>query len=68
MVIVLTINDGAFGNWLSLKILKISARVHLLMAGVYWIDYKEVNFDYKKYLGPDWTPSFKGAGVTVANH
>lgn len=23
---------------------------------------------YKKYLGPDWTPTFDGAGISISNH
>jgi hypothetical protein len=23
---------------------------------------------YRKYLGPEWTPVYEGAGVSVSNH
>ena len=40
------------------------ARMHMLMCGVGWIKYKrrsDVNWEY--YLGPNWKPSFEGAGI-----
>ena len=49
--------------------IKIPARIHLLCSGVVscgWSFKKEV--DYKKWLGPDWKPTFEGAGIQVSNH
>jgi hypothetical protein len=31
-----------------------SARLTLLAVGIFYIDEEKVDFDYKKYLGPDW--------------
>ena len=45
------------------------ARLHMLMCGVTWIKYsRRRDVSYEKYLGPDWKPSFEGAGLQVANH
>lgn len=41
------------------------ARLHSLASGVFWLDFKYVNVDYSEYLGPDWKPSFEGAGIQV---
>ena len=32
------------------------------------VGYEETLQEYKKFLGPDWTPSTKKAGVVVCNH
>lgn len=45
------------------------ARIHLLMCGVTWVRYNyKQNKDYRKWLGPDWKPTFDGAGIMVCNH
>ena len=39
------------------------------MAGVIWIKTEKMeDFDYKKWLGPDWKPKWSGSGTLVANH
>ena len=46
-----------------------TARLHMFLCGVVWIDYtKRTDIDYKKYLGPNWKPTFDGAGIQVCNH
>ena len=40
----------------------------ILSAGVLTMPKKRVNVDYKEYLGPDWKPTFTGAGISVSNH
>lgn len=54
----------------SIKILiKPFARLHMLMSGVVWVKKQQRrDVDYKQYLGPDWKPTFEGAGIQVANH
>lgn len=49
-------------------ILPYASRLHSLASGVLWVELKYVNVDYSEYLGPDWKPSFEGAGIQVANH
>ena len=41
----------------------------LLASGIYWInvEYME-DADYKKWLGPDWKPQWKGCGTMIQNH
>ena len=50
-----------FINWLA-------GRVILLMMGVLYVDMPNIKADYSKYLGPDWKPTSKGAGVKISNH
>ena len=46
-----------------------SARICLFFTGVYWLKVERVeNADYRKWLGPDWKPQWRGAGTLVANH
>ena len=41
-----------------------TTRIHLLCSGVLWINMRtRPDKCYKKYLGPDWTPTFEGAGI-----
>jgi lysophosphatidylcholine acyltransferase/lyso-PAF acetyltransferase len=41
----------------------------MLMSGVFWVKQEQRrDIDYRKYLGPDWKPSFEGAGILVINH
>ena len=44
------------------------ARIELFFAGVFWIKYEKVKYDYSKYLGPDWKPSFKNPTTIIFNH
>ena len=45
------------------------ARIASLMGGVVYITYtKRDDIDYKKWLGPDWKPTFDGVGLQVSNH
>ena len=49
--------------------IKPHTRLHMLMCGVSWIKYnRRSDVNYEKYLGPDWKPSFEGAGLQVCNH
>lgn len=44
-------------------------RFECLVAGsLVWIDKKQVAVDYKKYLGPDWTPTTRKPSTIVSNH
>lgn len=36
--------------------------------GMVWINLRRIDVDWRKYLGPDWKPSYEGAGIQVANH
>lgn len=42
----------------------------ILLFGPGMLFYKRerVPVDYKKYLGPEWTPTYEGASTIVANH
>lgn len=50
-------------------LIKPFSRLHMLMSGVFWVTQEQRrDIDYSKYLGPDWKPSFEGAGILVINH
>jgi len=38
------------------------------ISGYSQIDKKNKFVDYKKYLGPDWQPTYEGAPTMIANH
>jgi hypothetical protein len=43
---------------------KIPVRLHMLMSGVIWANWSiKPDVDYSEYLGPDWKPSYEGAGI-----
>jgi 1-acyl-sn-glycerol-3-phosphate acyltransferase len=42
--------------------------LELFLIGVAYISYEKKNYDYSKYLGPDWKPTFKNPSTIVANH
>ena len=45
-------------------LIKPFSRLHMLSSGVVWISLEERrDIDYRKYLGPDWKPTFEGAGI-----
>lgn len=44
------------------------ARNVLFMVSVFWIDEVKVDYNYSKYLGPDWKPSKKLPSTIVSNH
>ena len=47
----------------------IACRIHLLMSGVYWINYnRRHDVNYSKYLGSNWKLTYEGAGTQVSNH
>ena len=47
----------------------ITARICLFNAGMWWINKEEVDFDYKKYLGPEWkADKNKLPGSIISNH
>ena len=49
--------------------MKPHARIHMFSCGLVWTNYtRRPDVDYKEWLGPDWKPSFEGAGLQVANH
>ena len=43
-------------------------RLLIFVAGLVWINVERPDIDYKKYLGPDWKPSYRGASTFVSNH
>jgi 1-acyl-sn-glycerol-3-phosphate acyltransferase len=51
------------------KFAQVFARFMSITAGgMYWYKYERVNYDYKKYLGPDWNPPKGKAASYVGNH
>lgn len=52
------------GRW----VMRLTARLVMFLANIYWIKYEYVTPDWKKYLGPDWKPTFQGASTLVSNH
>lgn len=60
---------GPFRNFMVNTMGQIFCRVELLNLGFTWIDFiHDDSVDYKKYLGPDWKPSFDGATTMISNH
>ena len=51
----------AFGN-------KFVGKFGMLMFGCSDIKQKKSNFDYSKYLGPDWKKSYECPGTIIGNH
>lgn len=50
-------------------ITKIAARMNLLGAGFIWIETETIEYDYKKYLGPDWKENKNlMPGTIISNH
>ena len=48
---------------------KLSVRLQAFIAGLVWVDVEYVkDVDYKKWLGPDWKPSFSNPSTIVSNH
>ena len=43
-------------------------RLFLISQGVIFFKKIRPTIDYSKWLGPDWKPSYDGAGIYVANH
>lgn len=50
-----------FGCW-------VAGRTICAMISCINVDHVKVKVNYRKYLGPDWTPSFKNPGTIVSNH
>jgi len=47
----------------------VSARLTLLASGIFYINEENVDFDYKKYLGPDWKADKNAKpGSVICNH
>jgi hypothetical protein len=45
-------------------LIKPAARLHMFMCGVIWADWSiKHDVDYSYYLGPDWKPTYTGAGI-----
>ena len=40
----------------------------LVAGGVIWVSKKKVDYDYKKYLGPEWKPTSRTPSTIVSNH
>jgi len=47
---------------------KTTARLTMYVANIFWIDIQRPSVDYKKYLGPEWTPKYRGASSVISNH
>lgn len=46
-----------------------AARINLLCVGIWYIHNEDVDYDYKKYLGPDWkADKNKKPGTIITNH
>lgn len=59
-------NLGPTRLFLIRKMGEFACRGILLMVGIVWIQKEYVtDADYKKWLGPDWTPKWEGAGTLV---
>ena len=44
-------------------------RICMFLSGILWLKVERVeDSDYRKWLGPDWKPQWRGAGTLVANH
>jgi len=52
----------------SMLAVRTSGLLILLGGGVLTLPKKRANVDYTHYLGPDWKPTFTGAGISVSNH
>ena len=49
----------------------VCCRLHCFLGGLYWSKIEYVSTgegDYRKWLGKDWKPEWKGSGTIVANH
>ena len=46
---------------------KIVAFIFTLNNGLWW-EKKRTHVDYSKWLGPDWKPTYEGAGIHIGNH
>lgn len=44
------------------------ARWLVFFAGITWTKYEYPEICYKKWLGPDWVPTYEGASTIVSNH
>lgn len=51
-----------------LNIGKILVRIKIISIGIYSINWEKPDIDYKKWLGPDWKPSYENAGTIISNH
>jgi 1-acyl-sn-glycerol-3-phosphate acyltransferase len=48
---------------------KIMARLESIIGGgLFFSKHERINVDYKKYLGPEWKPTYDGASTYVCNH
>lgn len=45
-----------------------TGKVVLWSVSIWWTFYKRPKVCYKKWLGPDWTPSYKNPGCKISNH
>ena len=46
----------------------ICGRLICLFIGYTRMGYVRTKADYSKWLGPDWTPVYEGAGLNIVNH
>ena len=73
MMLVMVVLPGDSVRWLRDALIHwpglLTARWVLFLYGFVWVNVEYVHdADYKKWLGPDWTPKWTGAGTIVANH
>lgn len=59
---------GSIRKFIIRSAVQIICRSILFTAGLVYVDVEYVNCDYTKYLGPNWKPSYTGAGTIVSNH
>jgi hypothetical protein len=46
----------------------ILARAFLAANGLFFVDEVEVDYCYKKFMGPDWKASYEKVGTRISNH
>ena len=55
-------------RWLILQNTCLCMRVFIRIFGVSSCSTRRPEVDYKKWLGPDWKPTYEGASMIVSNH
>lgn len=47
---------------------KVYAYICLYCTGIFVSNFNKKHFDYSKYLGPEWKPSYENASTIICNH
>jgi len=58
---------GSFRRWLILQHTCLMIRILVLVMGNF-VSTRRPEVDYRKWLGPDWKPTYEGASMIVSNH